>query len=400
VTGSEHQLHPSVAISVESHPGGVTILRLLDAIDAVNSPSLDLYLRTRLPATSKHVIVDLDELTVLSAGGVKVLIEQTSRAAAAGRDFLVVAATSHIRRILRLTSATSVLKCYDSVPSAIAACLALPDGTSDELTRLRQEVLQLRAALRTRPLIARALGIVQGRYGLVDGDTAFALLRDSAQRHNLKLSVLAGALLAVSPPRDLNDDNKWFPGRVRRPAPALTFRPQPPDRRQNRTAVLDAFLRTALAWMDAGAGDIQLATIPSGALGLETSEGLPPELADLFADDGAVASCLVALDRRTRVVVADVATDPLFADSTARQKLLDAGIRAIQSTPLITPSGWCAGIVSTYHYHAEQMSTVAQYADLDHAATEVAVWLDWHQRTVVMDALEHLHGRATHTLTE
>ncbi|NEB66390.1 ANTAR domain-containing protein, partial [Streptomyces fulvissimus] len=41
----------------------------------------------------------------------------------------------------------------------------------------------LRANLRTRPLIAQAQGILQERYGLRDAETAFDLLRDSSQQH-------------------------------------------------------------------------------------------------------------------------------------------------------------------------------------------------------------------------
>ncbi|WP_239110737.1 ANTAR domain-containing protein, partial [Streptomyces microflavus] len=49
--------------------------------------------------------------------------------------------------------------------------------------RGESEVHDLRANLRTRPLIAQAQGILQERYGLRDAETAFDLLRDSSQQH-------------------------------------------------------------------------------------------------------------------------------------------------------------------------------------------------------------------------
>jgi hypothetical protein len=260
-----------------------------------------------------------------------------------------------------------------------------------DATDLRQEIFGLRAALRTRPMIARALGLLQGRYKMSDVDRPFAILRESAQRYNLKLHTLASALLAAPPPRTLDE---WFPGRVRRPAPPLSF--QPHDRQHNRTAVLATFLDHGIEVMGTNTGDLQLVEIPGRTLRLEQHRGLPPDFVDYFAvvDDSSTA-CALAMQRRSRVVVTDVAADPVFAGTEPGRMVLAAGVRSVQSTPLLTPDGRCIGIVSTHDSRPGQAPSATQAAQLDKGAMEAAMWLDWHQRTVVLDALEYIHQQAT-----
>jgi anti-anti-sigma regulatory factor len=371
----------SLDITAEPHPDGVLVLRVYDAIDAMNSEDFAAHLGSKIPADVSHVVVDLGGLTTLSAAGVRVLIEHSKQ-----RSLLTVASTPHVRKILDLAAAPDELAVYDTVAAAVAACRVSPD-----LAELRQEIYGLRAALRTRPMIARALGLIQGRYHLSDVDKAFALLRESAQRHNLKLHTLANALLGAPPPRS---PEEWFPGRVRRPAPPLSF--QPYDKQHNRTAVMATFLEKAIELMDTTTGDLQLVDAPNGVLRLEQHRGLPPEFIDFFATVGdSSTSCGVALQRKTRVIVPDVATDPIFAGTTSGKMVLDVGIRSVQSTPLLTPDGRCVGMISTHDVRTGRTPTARQTAQLDREANELASWLDWHQRTIVLDALEYIHQHAT-----
>ncbi|NAZ82482.1 ANTAR domain-containing protein [Kineococcus sp. R8] len=68
----------------------------------------------------------------------------------------------------------------------------------EELDRLREEVLQLRAALSRRPTIDLAKGVVMAMTGH-DEDQAFRELSQISQTHNVKLYDLASALLADLP---------------------------------------------------------------------------------------------------------------------------------------------------------------------------------------------------------
>lgn len=61
------------------------------------------------------------------------------------------------------------------------------------------------------------------------------------------------------------------------------------------------------------------------------------------------SSCGAAESSRKRVIVEDVTNSPLFAGTEALAIMLEAGVRAVQSTPLITSFGQLIGITSTYY---------------------------------------------------
>jgi hypothetical protein len=142
--------------------------------------------------------------------------------------------------------------------------------------------------------------------------------------------------------------------------------------------VLSSFVDVVLGYMRASAADIQLVDVLDGTLRLEMRRG--PAVASV--------SGAMALERRQRVVA------PIVADPSLDQEPADVRFRVVQSTPLLEPSGRCVGVVSTYHTNPGHVPTKLQCAKLDYAATEIATWLEWHQQTVVAEALEHLHQRA------
>jgi GAF domain-containing protein len=62
------------------------------------------------------------------------------------------------------------------------------------LGQCRAEIHQLRAALKIRPLIDQAIGIIRSRTG-VNEDDAFALLRTTSNRDHMKISELAARIV-------------------------------------------------------------------------------------------------------------------------------------------------------------------------------------------------------------
>ncbi|RSM88596.1 ANTAR domain-containing protein [Kibdelosporangium aridum] len=359
------------------------VLHVRGEMDADGSRAVDHHLRTRIPVDARYVVVDLDMVETIGAPGVRTLIEHAGRLSRAGRRLLVVASNVDVRRAL------DVPYRYESLPLAMAACKRPREAEDhpvepppDEMTELRQEVFALRAAVRTRPVVAHAMGVIQERYHLPDAESAFNVLNDSAQRHDLGLYTLAKAVLGTPAPQGTT----WFPGRTRRPAPSLSFVQQRRDQIRNRGAVLRSLLDAASYYMEATAAALQLVDEPEGVLRLELSANTPPVLTDCLVGAEEPASGAAA-----RVVIADVAAEEGLA---CREVLLGAGIRAIQSTPLRTAENRLMGVVTTYHAQPGLAPTKLQCARLDHAATEVATWLEWHSRTVLPDALEHLHAQA------
>ncbi|WP_369194189.1 ANTAR domain-containing protein [Streptomyces djakartensis] len=263
----------------------------------------------------------------------------------------------------------------------------------DELERLRAEVRDLRARARVYPLISQAQGMLQERYGLADAESAFALMQRASQRHNVKLRNLAETLVTVDRPDA--GQQLWFPRRVRQPPPELDFTTahRGPG---SRSAVLKAVLGHTLTVTGTSMGNVQLTDRARGGLRMEEHTGLTDRFVDFFAhvgEDG--TSCAQAARDVSQVTVRDVESAPVFTEP-ARLAILEAGSRACHSVPLTTASGLCVGMVSAHMDRPLTGLTAAQIKALDSMGGQAGRWLAWHDRTVVLDALEYLHalGRA------
>jgi PAS domain S-box-containing protein len=93
--------------------------------------------------------------------------------------------------------------------------------------------------------------------------------------------------------------------------------------------------------------------------------------------------------RGARVVIEDVTTSPVFAGTPALDVLLAAGVRAVQSTPLVGRSGQLVGMLSA-HYRAPRRPLDRDLRVLDLLARQAA---DWIERTQAEEALRESEGR-------
>jgi GAF domain-containing protein len=101
-------------------------------------------------------------------------------------------------------------------------------------------------------------------------------------------------------------------------------------------------------------------------LRIAAHRGFGREFLDHFQTvaEGDHCVCGTSLKTRTRLLVPDVTSDPLFENSESRQVLLRAEVRAVQSTPLITPEGRFIGMVAT-HYRRSQVPLPRTLRSLD-----------------------------------
>ncbi|MFI6402297.1 GAF domain-containing protein [Streptomyces sp. NPDC050548] len=111
--------------------------------------------------------------------------------------------------------------------------------------------------------------------------------------------------------------------------------------------MLPLAVETATALMGADFGNIQLVDPRDGSLVLVTQSGFGSGFLDHFAvvsDDGSV--CGQAARQSAQAVVADVREGPTPAP---HQKVFRAaGVRAVQSTPLVDHAGRLIGMISTH----------------------------------------------------
>ena len=105
----------------------------------------------------------------------------------------------------------------------------------------------------------------------------------------------------------------------------------------------------AIALSDADFGNVQLLDPASSDLKIAAQRGFPAWWIE-FWDAAATGqgACGSAAETGARIIVDDVETSPLFAGRPALSVLRRAGVRAVQSTPLLTRQGRVVGVLSTH----------------------------------------------------
>ncbi len=342
----------------------------------------------RLTGGLPDPVVDLSRVRLLAASGVRQLHALADTIAGTGKRLRVVTGTGAVLRVLRTMQATDVIETFVTLDAADGALLrptGLPDA-SGELERLRLEVAALRAKLATRPVIARALGVLEERYRLGDLDEAFRLLRSASQTHNVKLLVLAKALVELPRPRS----RAWLTSALRRPAPPLGFATDRPG--TTPASVLGHLLEHALGGTGAAAGYTQLTD--ETRLRLAAHRGLGEDFTTAFAHlDGEQSTCTAALVRGVPVTSTVIATDTLFCRAGTRDVLLGAGFRTARSIPLQGAGAGFVGVLTVLDANAGPTIAAEAWNRLDAHCRETGRWLDWHRHHQVFTALQNHHTR-------
>lgn len=136
--------------------------------------------------------------------------------------------------------------------------------------------------------------------------------------------------------------------------------------------VLGEVIETAIELTRADFGNIQLVDA-DGGLRIVAQRNFPDWWVEHWNAAGlGHGACGAALGQGQRVIVEDIEQSPIFAGTPALEIQRRAGVRAVQSTPLISSSGQCLGMLST-HYRAPYpaIADVLRVLDLlaSHAVT-------------------------------
>jgi PAS domain S-box-containing protein len=127
---------------------------------------------------------------------------------------------------------------------------------------------------------------------------------------------------------------------------------------QNADALYERLLKAAAGILRADFASVQILDPERGELRLLAHQGFTPEGAKAWewvcADSE--TSCAAAMRTGRRVVVTDVANCDLLAGTAGLAKYLQAGIRAMQSTPLVARDGRLVGMISTHWRRPHQPS--------------------------------------------
>jgi PAS domain S-box-containing protein len=153
---------------------------------------------------------------------------------------------------------------------------------------------------------------------------------------------------------------------------------------------LDEIVAAAVALTGADKGNIQLLD-DSGALRIAAQVGFDEPFLSFFAVvRGETASaCGAAMRCAERMIVEDVTQSEVFAGQPSLQALLEAGVRAVQSTPLTSSAGNVLGMIST-HYCRPHRPGERELRLMDLLALQAA---DYLQRKRIEDDLHRNEER-------
>ncbi len=115
-------------------------------------------------------------------------------------------------------------------------------------------------------------------------------------------------------------------------------------------SLYEQILDTSVAIMDADFASIQMFVTERGELRLLGHRGFNPRAATFWewVRPGSESTCGIALRTGKRVIASDIGTCDFMAGSEDRETYLQAGIRAVQTTPLYSRSGDLLGMLSTH----------------------------------------------------
>jgi PAS domain S-box-containing protein len=157
----------------------------------------------------------------------------------------------------------------------------------------------------------------------------------------------------------------------------------------DRDTCLAEILRVAIEISGADKGNIQLVNPGTGLLDMTTENGFDGLFTEHFGDGNQTAAYTVALETQQRVIVEDVHQSALFVGSPTLEVMKKAGVRAVQSTPLVSSAGNVLGVIST-HFSNTRRPTEQELRLMDLLARQAA---DYLERKHVEEEREELLAR-------
>ena len=163
---------------------------------------------------------------------------------------------------------------------------------------------------------------------------------------------------------------------------------------------LTEITKTAIAILEADKGNLQLFDAASGSLIIAAQQGFQEDFLKFFASvPGNDAACGAAMRTAKQIIVDDVLTSEIFVGQPAQKMLLDAGVRAVVSTPLMSSKERSLGMLST-HFTRPRHPSERQLQLINILARQAADYLERKQaERTHQTILSELQHRSNNLLT-
>ncbi|MCL6670051.1 ANTAR domain-containing protein [Streptomyces panaciradicis] len=149
-----------------------------------------------LDRSATGIDLDLTAVGFCDCGGLNLLLDLRRQALDRGKTVGVRAWSPAVARLFELTGTRELFTPSAPGGRGAVAVAEAPVRRADADQELRTEVAQLRRAMRTRPVIDVARGILMASFGL-SADAAWAVLVTASQNSNTKLHQLAQDLMGA-----------------------------------------------------------------------------------------------------------------------------------------------------------------------------------------------------------
>ncbi|WP_234438890.1 ANTAR domain-containing protein [Streptomyces sp. NRRL B-3229] len=194
-------VRPPCLASIEAVTAGDRVTVVCRGELDVGAERLQPQLYDLLATSSMGVDLDLAGVGFCDCAGLNVLLDLRQEALDQGKTVTIASCGPALGRLLDLTGARELFRAErvegaESRPEAPDPVPAAPESDVDVDEELRLEVTQLRRAMRTRPSIDVARGIVMASFGLSSED-AWTVLVTVSQNTNTKLHHLAESLMGA-----------------------------------------------------------------------------------------------------------------------------------------------------------------------------------------------------------
>ncbi|GAB7102658.1 hypothetical protein JCM4814A_09720 [Streptomyces phaeofaciens JCM 4814] len=173
------------AVCISQRNSRVSVVELRGELDIDGGQLVRGALEDVLTGCTDRVELDLSRVTFCDCSGLHVLLAAHEQALAQGTTLTVRAAGPAVQRIMDMTGTSELLTGSRPEEDTLS-------GEED----LQTEVTQLRRAMRTRPPIDQAIGVLMATFSLSPED-AWNVLVAVSQNTNTKLHRIAEQLLAT-----------------------------------------------------------------------------------------------------------------------------------------------------------------------------------------------------------